>query len=112
MARKHVWKKRNKKKVIEVSVIHRVSEGDLHLFICDMLFRGLKVTQKTLTDELKMYLSTFGSVNIMNSNTGTVPSNYHPYVNTANYLFKEIFGFTPSKFHSWIENSIKERKNG
>jgi len=106
MARKHDWKKRKKQKVIEISVTHLVSEGELHLMICDMLFRGLKVTQKSLIDELKVCLKAFGGIS--HKMLDLCPNDYYPFLNTATFLFKSIFGFTPSNYHPWVENKVSE----
>ena len=105
MARKNDWKKRNKRKVIDLKVEIEVSEGDIHLWICDMLQRGLEITHSSLMADIKDILKHNGQSFF--DDPGGIPQEYEPYVFTARALFKEFFGFAPSQYHPWLEGYMK-----
>ena len=102
MARKHDWKKRNKKKIIEISVIHEVTDSDIHILICNMLLDGFVVTQKSLNDKLKEVLSNIGTSWFIDP--GGIAEHYFPFIKKATEIFQSIYGFTPKDYHDWFQD--------
>ena len=92
MARKHDWIKKGKRRFIEPLVKHQISDTEIHLLICYMLYKGKPVTQKTVTDEIRDILREYGKNWFK---TSAKRKKHESHTNTAIYIFKQLFIFTP-----------------